>query len=85
MSTKKLTLSADRKVIEEAKKLAKSRHTTVSRMFSRLLHAMAHPEGSASSDLGPLTEEMTGIVRLGRKGHRKVLEDALADKYRLKR
>ena len=81
MITKKLTLSADGDVIREAKKLAKSRHTTVSRIFSRLLRAMTHPD-KPGTELGPLTEEMTGIVELQRgEVYTNVLEQALAERY----
>jgi hypothetical protein len=85
MSTRKLTLSFDREVIRQAKRFAKSRNTTVSSMVSKLLHAMARSAEQGKADLGPLTEEMSGVVRPRSKGHGDVLEEALAEKYGLKR
>ena len=84
MAVKKLTLSADEVIIDEAKRLAVARHTTVSAMFSRLLHALAHAQDIAKSSLGPLTKKASGIVKLeSAASYEDTLTDALKHKYGL--
>jgi hypothetical protein len=82
MNMAKLTLSADKELIKEAKKLAKKEGTSLSSMFSRFLRAVL--PGCRKKQLpGPLTRKATGIVKLPRdKIDRKLLEEALAEKYK---
>lgn len=84
MATDKLTLSAEREVIVEAKRLAAETGTSVSAMFSRLLRAMAAQRGSPV-DVGPITRQASGLVRLPPEASdRDLLGDALASKYGLR-
>ena len=84
MADSKLTLSADKEVIEAAKKLARENRTSVSAMFSRLLLAMTSDRSSAKA-LGPITRKATVLVRLpANKGDEQLLEEALAGKYGLR-
>ena len=77
----KLTLSADKELIRQAKKLAAQSDTSVSAMFSRMLKVM----GSTSTlqePPAPLTRKATGLIRLrSAVGDERLLEDALAVKY----
>ncbi len=81
MRMTKLTLSADKGLIEEAKELAAKEGTSLSSMFSRFLRAVLagrrkHPQA------GPLTRKATGLVKLpANKSDRELLEEALADKH----
>jgi hypothetical protein len=77
----KLTLSADKEVIRQAKKLAAENGTSVSAMFSRMLRAMGRTSGLREPP-APLTRKATGLIRLpsGTEDER-LLEDALAVKY----
>jgi hypothetical protein len=81
----KLTLSADRDLVEEAKKLAEEEGTSLSALFSRLLRAMT--AGRTSQEpVAPLTRKATGLVRLPRaESDELLLEDALARKYGIRR
>jgi len=76
----KLTLSADKKLIRQAKKLAAENGTSVSAMFSNRLKAMVRSSGLEVPP-APLTGKATGLIRLpaGAEDER-LLEDALAAK-----
>ena len=81
MPMSKLTLSADRELIEEAKRLAAAEGTSVSALFSRLLRAMTREHASREA-MGPITRKASGIARLPKTASdERLLEDALARKY----
>jgi len=81
MSISKLTLSADKHLIEQAKKYATENRTSLSALFSRLLRAMTNAPGSQDST-GPLTRKATGLISLPPdSGDVRLVEDALAEKY----
>jgi len=77
----KLTLSADKKPIRQAKKLAAENGTSVSGMFSNMLKAMGRNSGFGDPP-APLTGKATGLIRLpaGAEDER-LPEEALAAKY----
>ncbi len=78
---KKLTLSVDEETLEDAKRLAGKRGTSVSAMFRRLIRAMANKEGK-KFELGPITQRATGLVELpSKRSDRELLEEALEEKY----
>ena len=78
---KKLTLSVDEEIIEQAKKLAAERGTSVSAMFSSLVRVMAR-EKAGKIGLGPITRRATGLVKLPRgKGDRELVAEALAERH----
>lgn len=82
MATAKLTLSADERVIREAKRLAKVNHTSVSAMFARYVEGVLENQAGAAEGLGPLTRRASGMIK-GPKGKsdRRLLEEALIDKH----
>ena len=81
MPTSKLTLSANKELIQKAKKLAAENGTSVSAMFAGLPRAMMRARG-AQELIGPLTRKATGLIRLStEKEYKRLLEDALAAKY----
>ena len=85
MPTSKLTLTADKELIKRAKTLAAQNGTSVSAMFSRLLMAMTHGR-EAQDQPSPLTRKATGLIRLSpTAGDERVLEDALAEKYGIRK
>jgi len=85
MSASKLTLSADKELIRQAKKLAAENGTSVSAMFSRILLAMTRARASQEPP-GPLTRKASGIIRLPQASRdERLLEDALAAKYGARR
>ncbi|MCC5831223.1 MAG: hypothetical protein JJU36_17425 [Phycisphaeraceae bacterium] len=81
----KLTLSADKDVIEKAKQLAKERGTSVSAMFSQFVENMASADqGPAPRDrLGPITRKAMGLVKLPPdKSYRELIEEAIIERYK---
>ncbi len=79
----KLTLNADREVIEQAKRLAAERKTSVSALFSRIIRALGDGHGQGRT-VGRLARRASGVIKLPKgKGHKDVLGDSLRDKYRL--
>jgi hypothetical protein len=79
----KLTLNAEREVIEQAKRLAAERKTSVSALFSRFIRVLAGGSGNGNP-LGKLTRRASGVIELPKgKSHRDVLADALKAKYGL--
>ena len=84
MRMTKLTLSTDKNLILEAKRLADRQGTSLSSMFSRFLRAMLRSR-PGKEEMGPITGKATGLVKLPpHKTDRKLLEEALSKKYGLK-
>ena len=81
MGTKKLTLSAPEEAIADAKRIAAKNKTSVSAMFTRFLDGVSHSDQSEQIPIGPVTQKASGIVSLPSGSDRRLLEDALADKY----
>lgn len=80
---KKLTLSADERVIEQAKSLAARQGTSVSAMFGRLVRALSE-RGKDDSGVpaGSIAAKAAGTIRLPKgKTTGDVLSEALAEKY----
>lgn len=81
----KLTLSAQKDVVEKAKLLAVEQQTSVSALFSRFVRSTAAGTPGLSG-LGRLTRKATGIIALpSGKTDRQILEDELLEKHGLKR
>ncbi len=81
MRTTKLTLSADKTLIEEAKKLAQREGTSLSSMFSRFLRS-ALKDRRKEQLPGPLTRKATGLAKLpSGKSDRRLLEESLSHKH----
>ncbi len=80
MPTTKLTLSADRDLVQQAKKMARRRGTTLSAMFNRYIRLVVHREEKKDQEpLGVLTRHALGMVRLPPdRDDRKLLVEALA-------
>lgn len=80
---RKLTLTADESVIEQAKLLAEKDGTSVSAMFERFVRLLL-ARRRADQSLGPITRKAAGTISLPRgKRAKQVLEEALAEKYGL--
>ena len=78
---KKLTLSVDEETLEDAKRLADQRGTSISAMFRRLVRIMAHKEPEGFK-FGPITKRATGLVVLpSERTDRELLEEALEERY----
>jgi len=78
----KLTLSADKDVIDKAKQLAETRGTSVSAMFSQFVESLTSAETSGPERLAPLTRKAIGLVNLPtNKTDRELIEAALVERY----
>ena len=77
----KLTLSIEPSVVEKAKQMAEANKTSVSAMFSQFVESAATPR-QRRPKIGPLTRKLSGTIELPPgKDYKKLIEDALADKY----
>jgi len=80
---KKLTLSLEPEVIEQAHDLARENGTSVSSMFERFIRGLAAGRQTGLR-IGPLARKATGIISLpADRSDREVLEDALTEQYGL--
>ena len=83
MATTKLTLSAEKPLIRDAKRIAAERHTSVSAMFARFLRSLIAVRKNEEPSLGPITRKASGLIGLSKvRSDRELLEDALSAKYR---
>jgi len=78
----RLTLSLDREVIEQAKRLAAERKTSVSAMFSRFIRLLAGGAGG-ERPIGKITKKASGVIDLKGRNYKDALTDSLREKYRL--
>lgn len=78
----KLTLSADKDVIDKAKQLAEERGTSVSAMFSRYIDTMTTPRESRRK-AAPITRRSRGLAKVSAsKSDRELFEAAILKKAR---
>lgn len=79
----KLTLNAERDVIEKAKRIAGERGTSVSAMFGQFVETMSAPRPRRRK-AAPITRRLRGLAKVSaRKSDRELFEEAmLADKRR---
>jgi hypothetical protein len=81
MPMTKLTLSADQRLVRQAKRVAARRKTSVSAMVGRFLTAVARP-AEKGPHLPPLTRRASGMIKRPRRGHvADLMAEALAHKY----
>ena len=81
MRTTKLTLSTDKGLLAEAKKLAVQEGTSLSSMFARFLRAVLQ-ERNRPAQPGPITRRATGLVKLPPgKSDRELIDEALAERH----
>jgi len=78
----KLTLSADREVIERAKHLAEERGTSVSAMFSDFIKTLSTQAPTGERSLPPVTRRLAGIAKLPPgKSYRAAIEESVLEKH----
>jgi hypothetical protein len=84
MIATKLTLSADRRIVADAKRLAESRHTSVSALFARFVEGLKRVDQVKPQQLGPITRRAAGLVHLPDSiSDKDLMADALGGKYTL--
>ena len=85
MRTTKLTLSADKDLVAEAKRLSGTDGTSLSSMFMRFLQVVLK-DRKRTEQTGPITLKATGLMKLpGGRSDRELLEDALAGKHGIRK
>lgn len=78
----KLTLKLDKQVIERAKAYARYTNTSLSKLIENYLSALT-TESSKEDDINPITESLTGIIKLqDNKDFKKEYTSYLNEKYR---
>lgn len=94
MTLTKLTLSADPKLIREAKKMARKRGSSLSSIVSGLLRDMLQTQRHQTLlakdkpfEIGPLTRQLSGLIKLtpedAVKTDRELIEQAIAERHGL--
>lgn len=79
---RKLTLSMDDKVIEQAKEIAARNNTSVSTMVSGFIRAITTQQKKRVK-LGHLTRQMSGIVKLDEdQDYKELISETLSEKYK---
>ena len=79
----KLTLSAEPKVVNMAKRLAAAQNTSVSALFARFVVEMDRIEREAEPGrLGPLTRRALGLVRDSKRSDDELLVEELMEQDR---
>ena len=84
MARVKLTLSAEKEVVQEARKIAQEKNTSISALFARYIKGISDFR-SSEGNLGPVTNKASGLISLPKgKSDKALLEEALLDKYEIK-
>ena len=83
MATTRLALSMDQDVVARARRLAKVRNTSISRLFVSFVCLMEQ-SATAKTELPPLTKRALGLAKGDLSvdwDYKDVLADALVEKY----
>ncbi len=84
MIATKLTLTANKAIIADAKRLAADRHTSVSALFGRFITGLKQMDRAVPPMPSPLTQRASGLIHLPVNVDDKTLTtNAIADKYAL--
>jgi hypothetical protein len=81
----KLTLSLDRQVVEDAKVLAKEKHTSLSRMFEDYLRVLLSSKETPDAAKTSSVDSLVGLVQEedASKAYRQVRYEDLKQRYGL--
>jgi hypothetical protein len=77
----KLTLSLDKKTIEQAKKYARKKNTSLSKLIENYLSKVTSAD-KEEVEISPLVKSLSGIVNLSGADPKKSYSDYLANKYK---
>ena len=80
MAMSKLTLYADTKVVQRAKRWAAKQNTSLSAIVGRFLRTVTAPV--KVDELPPITKRASGLAKIPDKPKADLISDALEDKYR---
>ncbi|HVY75351.1 MAG TPA: DUF6364 family protein [Puia sp.] len=80
----KLTLSLDKKVIEQAKKYARKKNISLSKLIEAYLQRTSSQEKDEPA-ISPLVKSLSGVIKLPKDfNHKKGYSDYLSEKYKTK-
>jgi len=77
----KLTLKINKLIIERAKKYAKQRETSLSKMIENYLQALTSKE-EKNEEISPLVESLSGVIKFQDADYKKDYTDFLSEKYK---
>lgn len=78
----KLTLSMEKEVIEEAKKYARKKNTSLSRLIKSYLVSLTRNKTEEDTGITPLVKSLSGVLILDKKANYKnEYSDYLENKY----
>ena len=81
MSTK-LTITIDENVIEKAKKYAKSKKNSLSKIIENYLKTLVNEDKKETSELSPIVKSLKGSFKADKDfDYKKELTKRLSDKY----
>lgn len=79
----KLTLSIDKEIIEEAKKYARKRNTSLSNLIENYLVSVTRTGKSQGNEITPLVKSLSGVLKLGKiEDQKKAYTEFLVNKYK---
>jgi deoxyxylulose-5-phosphate synthase len=77
----KLTLKINKRIIERAKKYAKQRETSLSKMVENYLQTLTNKE-EKNEAISPLVESLSGVIKFQDSDYKKDYTDFLSEKYK---
>lgn len=78
----KLTLSMDKEVIEEAKKYARKKNTSLSRLIKSYLVSITRNRTEKDTDITPLVKSLSGVLPGMKDNYKKEYSHYLEKKYK---
>lgn len=78
----KLTLSMDKEVIEEAKKYARKKNTSLSKLIKSYLQSITRNKAEKDTEITPLVKSLSGILTKENLNYKKKYADYLERKYK---
>jgi len=77
-----LTLNIDQNVVQNAENYANYSKKTVSQLVEEYLLSISSKNETDNKQLGPITRQLTGIIKLNKDiNHKELLADVLTEKY----
>lgn len=77
----KLTLKINKSTIDRAKRYAKERETSLSKMIENYLQALTNKQEKDDA-VSPLVESISGVIKPLDSNYKKEYTDYLSDKYK---
>jgi dsDNA-specific endonuclease/ATPase MutS2 len=77
----KLTLKLDKHIIENAKKYAKEKKISLSKMVESYLNSITK-ESEEKVEITPFVESLSGVINISKEDYKEDYSDYLNEKYR---